>query len=54
MVALALWCGHLWSYQANPQPKRFVHLEQDYQRVAAATQRRLHDARAYMAKAVGS
>jgi hypothetical protein len=54
MVALALWCGHLWSYQANRQPKRVVHLEQDYQRVAAATQRRLHDARAYMAKAVGS
>jgi hypothetical protein len=54
LVALALWCGHLWSYQANPLPKRAIHLEQDYQRVAAATQRRLQDARSYVARAVGS
>jgi hypothetical protein len=53
-IVLALWCGHLWSYQANAAPKRAIQLEQDYQRVAIATQRRLHDARSYVAKAVGS
>jgi hypothetical protein len=53
-VFLGLWLVALWSYEANPQPKREVHLELKYQRVAAATQRRLQDARSYVAKAVGS
>jgi len=53
-VFLALWLVALWSYEANPQPKREVHLELKYQRVAAATQRRLQDARSYVARAVGS
>ena len=54
LVALGVWCAHLWSYEANPAPGQTIHLEQDYQRVATATQRRLHDARSYVAKAVGS
>jgi hypothetical protein len=45
---------HLWSYQPNPVPDRAIPLEQEYQRVAAATQRRFHTARGYLAKAVGS
>jgi hypothetical protein len=54
LLALGVWCAHLWCYKANPTPRHTIHLEQDYQRVATATQRRLHDARSYLAKAVGS
>jgi len=53
-VFLILWLIPLWSFEASPVPERRLHLEEEYQRVAAATQRRLHDARAYVAKAVGS
>jgi hypothetical protein len=51
-VALAIWCGHLWSYSASPQPKAVPQIEQDYQTIAAATHRRLQNARGYLAKAV--
>jgi hypothetical protein len=54
LISLSVWTGHLWSYQPNPVPDRAIPLEQEYQRVAAATQRRLHTARGYLAKAVGS
>jgi hypothetical protein len=54
ILSVAIWTVHLWSYQPNPIPDRSIPLEQEYQRVAAATQRRLHDARGYLAKAVGS
>lgn len=54
VLAVGIWTVHLWSYQPNPVPDRAIPLEQEYQRVAAATQRRLHDARGYLAKAVGS
>jgi hypothetical protein len=54
LIGLVVWTVHLWSYQPNPVPDRSIPLEQEYQRVAAATQRRLHDARGYLAKAVGS
>jgi hypothetical protein len=53
-VFLTLWLVPLWSYEANPLPKYPVPLEQEYQRIASATQRRLHDARSYVARAVGS
>jgi hypothetical protein len=53
-VFLALWLVPLWSYEANPLPKYPVPLEQEYQRIASATQRRLQDARSYVARAVGS
>jgi hypothetical protein len=54
VLSVVVWTVHLWSYQPNPVPDRSIPLEQEYQRVAAATQRRLHDARGYLAKAVGS
>jgi hypothetical protein len=54
LISLFVWTVHLWSYQPNPVPDRAIPLEQEYSRVAAATQRRLHDARGYLAKAVGS
>jgi hypothetical protein len=54
LISLSVWTVHLWSYQPNPVPDRVIPLEQEYQRVAAATQRRLHTARGYLAKAVGS
>jgi hypothetical protein len=54
VLTLFVWTTHLWSYQPNPVPDRAIPLEQDYLRVAAATQRRLHTARGHLAKAVGS
>ena len=54
LLTLVVWTVHLWSYQPNPVPDRAIPLEQEYQRVAAATQRRFHTARGYLAKAVGS
>ena len=54
LITLIVWTVHLWSYQPNPVPDRAIPLEQDYLRVAAATQRRLHTARGHLAKAVGS
>jgi hypothetical protein len=54
VLSVVVWTVHLWSYQPNPIPDRAIPLEQEYLRVAAATQRRFHDARGYLAKAVGS
>jgi hypothetical protein len=54
LISLSLWTIYLWSYQPSPVPDRAIPLEQDYLRVAAATQRRLHTARGHLAKAVGS
>jgi hypothetical protein len=54
LISLFVWTMHLWSYEPNPVPDRSIPLEQDYLRVAAATQRRLHTARGHLAKAVGS
>ncbi|MBV9886905.1 MAG: hypothetical protein JO119_10205 [Acidobacteria bacterium] len=54
VISVVVWTVSLWSYQPNPVPDRAIPLEQEYQRVAAATQRRLHTARGYLAKAVGS
>jgi hypothetical protein len=51
-IALSLWLAHLWSYYPNPVPDASVRLEREYQRVAAATHRRLQDARGYLARAV--
>lgn len=53
-VSICVWCAHLWSYQHSPVPTTTIQLEQNYQAVAAATQRRFHDVRTYVAKAVGS
>ena len=54
IAALGLWLGHLWSYQPNPQPNICVQLENDYQRIAAATQKRLRETQGYLRKAAGS
>ncbi len=51
-MTLAVWAAHLWSYRASPEPRATVLLEQQYQRIAAATTRRLQDARGYLARAV--
>jgi hypothetical protein len=51
-VVLTVWAWHLWSYVPNPEPKTSVRLEEQYQRMAAATGRRLQEARGYLAKAV--
>lgn len=53
-VVLVVWAVHLWSYAQNPEPKRAVRIEEQYQRVAAATGRRLRAGRGYLAKVVGS
>jgi len=54
LLALGIWATHLWSYQAQPQPQVDVQLEQQYQRVAAATRRRFEEARGYVGRAIGS
>jgi hypothetical protein len=54
LLVLGIWAGHLWSYQQESEPKAFVRLELEYQRVAAATRQRLREARGYVGKAVGS
>jgi len=51
-VVLLVWALHLWSYVPNPEPRSSVRLEAQYQRMAAATGRRLQEARGYLAKAV--
>jgi len=51
-VVLGVWVVHLWSYAPNPEPRREVQLELQYQRVAAATSQRLREMRGYLAKAV--
>jgi len=53
-VVLGIWAMHLWSYAPNPEPKRAVRLEEQYQRMAAATGRRLREGRGYLAKVVRS
>ncbi len=54
LVVLGLWVMHLWSYASNPEPKKAVHLEEQYQKIAATTSRRLREGRGYVAKVVGS
>jgi hypothetical protein len=50
---LGIWLAHLWSYSPNAQPQVEAHLEQAYQRLAAATHRRLREARGYLVRAAG-
>ena len=53
LVALSLWLGHLWSYQAIPEAES-AQLEREYQMIATATQRRLQEVRGQLRKAVRS
>jgi hypothetical protein len=50
LVALSLWLGYLWSYQAVPEAAR-AQLDREYQMIAKATQRRLQEAREQLRKA---
>jgi hypothetical protein len=49
--ALCVWTVSLWSYQPQPALPAVVKLEDDYQKIAAATRRRLREARGYLGKA---
>ena len=53
-LGLVVWTGPFVVLPTEPRAPRAIPLEKEYQRMAAATQRRLHDARGYLAKAVGS
>jgi hypothetical protein len=53
-AVLGVWAVHLWSYRANPEPRKSVALEAQYQRLAATTSHRLREARGYLVKAVRS
>src|SRR6267378_8437708 len=53
-VVLGIWAVHLWSYVPNPEPRRAVRLEEQYQRMAAATSRQLRAGCGYLAKVVRS
>lgn len=52
LVILLIWVTHLWSYAPNPEPRKAVQLEEQYQRIAVATSQRLRAARGYLAKSV--
>jgi hypothetical protein len=53
LLALGIWLAYLWSYSETPVPKpAAAHLENDYQKLAVATRRRLQAARGQLAKAV--
>jgi hypothetical protein len=55
LLALGIWLTHLWAYSENPATQPAAgRLEIDYQRLAAATRRRLQTARGQLAKAVRS
>lgn len=52
-IALTVWVVYLWSPQSQSAlAPHNVRLEDDYQRVAARTRRRLQDARGYLGKAI--
>lgn len=51
LMALSLWLGHLWSYQATPETEH-AQLEQEYQVIAKATQGRLQEVREQLRKVV--
>ena len=52
VLALSLWVVYLWSPQAQPVPASTVRLEEQYQRTAARTRRRLQAARGYLGKVI--
>ena len=52
-ICLLVWIGHLWGYRPNPQTTESAQFERQYERIAAATNRRLQDARSYLDRAIG-
>jgi hypothetical protein len=53
-AVLVIWCGALWSYDANPVPETKPGLERDYQSLALGTRRLLTNARTHLTRAVRS
>jgi hypothetical protein len=51
-IVLSVWALHLWSHVPNAEPQAIVNLEEQYQKIAAATNRRLREVRGYLAKVV--
>jgi hypothetical protein len=49
-VTLLIWLVALWSYHPNPAPDSAVHLEEDYEALAARTKRALGTVRSRLAK----
>jgi hypothetical protein len=54
IASLTLWMAYLWSYQPSPHPKRRVDLDDEYRKIATATQRQLDNIRGFLRKAVRS
>lgn len=52
LAVLCVWCITLWSYQAVRLPKTEPKIEHDYHLLAAATRKRLLQARAYLGRAI--
>ena len=52
LAVLCVWCITLWSYKAVPLPNTEPKIEHDYQFLAAATRKRLLQARAYLERAM--
>jgi hypothetical protein len=50
-VSLLIWLIALWSYFPNPVPDASIHLEQDYEALAARTKRTLVAMRSHLARA---
>ena len=48
---LGIWCAALWKYEPGPLPEAQPKLEVDYQSLAFATKKKLHQARALLGKA---
>lgn len=51
-ICLLVWIGHLWGYRPTPETKESAPFERQYERIAAATKRRLQEARSYLDKAI--
>jgi|SRR5208337_4843007 len=51
-ISLLVWIVHLWEYRPNPQTKESAKFERQYEIIAAATKRRLQEARSYLDKAI--
>jgi len=50
-ISLLIWLVALWSYRPNPVPDPSIHLEEDYEVLAARTKRALGTMRSRLAKA---
>jgi hypothetical protein len=51
-VSLLIWVGAFWLYAPNPEPRKPVTLEADYEALAALTKGRVEALRAYLGRSV--